>query len=61
VAEAALRAILKDLREHGGKRLEHFKDFLALKAVARRKAAELAAAQANLAGHDNANGKEGVE
>ncbi len=40
-AESALRVVVKDLREHGGQGLAHFKEFLARKARAARKAAEL--------------------
>jgi ParB/RepB/Spo0J family partition protein len=49
--EAVLKNLLKDLREHGHKGLAHFKELLAKKANTRRKAAELDAAQSELASH----------
>jgi ParB/RepB/Spo0J family partition protein len=54
-AEAALRVVAKDLRDHGGRGLAHFKEFLARKALAAKKAAELQAAQNALAGHAGTN------
>ncbi len=48
-AEAALRVVVKDLRDHGGQGLAPFKEFLARKARATRKAAELQEAKDALA------------
>jgi ParB/RepB/Spo0J family partition protein len=48
-AESALRVVVKDLRDHGGRGLAHFKEFLARKARAARKAAELQDAKDALA------------
>lgn len=48
--EAALRALLKDLRDHGNKGVAYFQDYLARKAVAAKKAAEAQAAHDALAG-----------
>jgi ParB/RepB/Spo0J family partition protein len=56
--EPVLRSLLKDLHEHGKKGLPHFKELLAKKATARRKAAELEAAQSALAGLAKPPGEE---
>ncbi len=53
-AEAALQVLLKDLRPFSKRTLGEFKQFLAAKATAARKAAELAAAQGVLS--DRLNG-----
>jgi ParB/RepB/Spo0J family partition protein len=50
-AETALRTLLKDLREQGGKGLGHFKDFLAKKANLAAKASAMQAAQDALTDH----------